>query len=105
MTTPAERAKQRQEANPHPFTPGPRRISKEEYRDQQRAHTEREREIRNDFADDLAVEHGLFNFQATAKKVFDFAWDQGHSEGYWRVEDVYEEIAEIALVAVREGRG
>lgn len=65
----------------------------------------RELEIRRDFADDLAKENGLGSLPATAKKVFDFAWQEGHADGFQRVSAVYDEISDIALVAAREGRG
>jgi hypothetical protein len=36
-----------------------------------------------------------------AQRLFDIAWEDGHSEGYQRVAERYEELAEIVNLAVR----
>lgn len=34
--------------------------------------------------------------------IWDTAWEDGHSEGYHRVEDIYEDLADLAKLAVKE---
>lgn len=103
MSTPAEKAQQASEANIlypdhfHPFTP------KEDRRAALDAYREREREIRDQFERDLAArEHTLAGVPATKAKVFEYAWREGHAEGYQRVQEVYEEIADIVDDALDE---
>lgn len=46
------------------------------------------------FENDLAVEHGIASHKHR-KRVFDMAWEQGHSEGLDRVAQIYEDLAEL----------
>ncbi|WP_020142310.1 hypothetical protein [Terracoccus sp. 273MFTsu3.1] len=57
-------------------------------------------DIRDQFSADLSREYLPNEARHAATKIFDKAWSDGHSEGYHRVEEIYEEIADIVRVVV-----
>jgi len=65
------------------------------------AYRTRSNEIRTQFAADLAFEHLPGHDPAVTAKVFDMAWEQGHSEGYHSVEQWYEDLADLILLATK----
>jgi hypothetical protein len=60
------------------------------------------RDVRDAFAKDLKDNYLADVPTAVAEKVFRKAWDDRHSEGYWGVEDAYEELAEIVDLAMAD---
>jgi len=50
--------------------------------------------LRNQFQADLEEEFGTGG-EDWRQQIFDYAWSEGHSEGYRRVYYVYEEIASL----------
>jgi hypothetical protein len=51
----------------------------------------------------MEAAHGTEAMVATVRDlIWDKAWEDGHSEGYHRVEDIYEDLADLAKLAVRE---
>jgi len=65
------------------------------------AYRQRSQEILEQFAHDLAFEHLPGHDPAVTSKVFDMAWEQGHSEGYHSVEQWYEDLADLVLLATK----
>lgn len=58
-------------------------------------------EIRERFALELAGENLPGHDPAVTAKVFDMAWEQGHSEGYHSVEQWYEDLTDLVLLATK----
>jgi hypothetical protein len=56
---------------------------------------EREADIREEFSDALWATKGAHLADCQHAIVFDRAWDDGHSEGYQRVEEEYVELVEF----------
>lgn len=92
----ADRAKQRVSEEASPLF-GPSHEQRSKYR-------EAIRQIEEEFAASLSEEYLEPSAQPASKKVFDYAWAEGHSEGYHMVEQIYEEIAEIANAAAKGGK-
>lgn len=48
----------------------------------------------------MEAEHGIAAMPDNVRDlIWERAWEDGHSEGYHRVEDIYEDLAEIAKAA------
>lgn len=67
---------------------------KQARRDQRRRHHEEDARLRNLFREDLEAEAGLVG-HPKAEKLFDVAWEHGHSNGYHDVACVYFDYAEL----------
>ena len=67
---------------------------------------EEERKKRDDFRSKIEASANLFHLTAMPQKMrdnlWDYAWEEGHSEGYGRVEQVYDELIERFVDPVRE---
>lgn len=68
--------------------------SQAEKAEKARQRWERQAKERQDLKDELAETHGL-NKDAKFEKAWIMAWDHGHSEGYDRVREVFEDLAEL----------
>ena len=64
-----------------------------------KAYRERDYENRRLFCRDLADEYAHDLPEEVQDKIFDRAWDSGHSSGYPQVAQDYEELAEFARFA------
>lgn len=64
-------------------------------REERTAYRERAREIRDAFAADLAEEFLPLSSKTVTDAAFEWAWGEGHSEGYHRVADIYEDLADF----------
>jgi len=77
-----------------------------EFAEALRDYREREREIKHQFAADLAEEHLTDQVPTEiSDKVFTWAWSEGHSMGYSAVEDYYEDLADLVFAAFEAGQG
>lgn len=69
-----------------------------------KAYTVREGEIRTQFAVDLAQQYLPPELsKRVTDAVFWKAWEDGHASGYRSVEDIYEDLAELATLVFEEG--
>lgn len=95
MSTALENVRAAEAANPYPSTT----LRFEERREAIRAYRERDRQIRDEFKNDLIEEFAADLPRKVGERVWDYAWEEGHSEGYERVEQYFEEMAEFARFA------
>lgn len=65
-----------------------------EWKERLKLYHEARRKVDARFRDDLLEALGIQN-HPKANKLYDMAWEEGHSEGYRRVADVAEELAEL----------
>lgn len=63
-------------------------------KDGRAAYRQHERDLVAQFRADLEEEFNLASYPK-AQKVFDFAWEQSHSEGYRAVYHTYSELTEL----------
>ena len=79
---------------------------RERRRMERAAHQEGEQRERAAFRQKIEASANLFQLTAMPQKMrdnlWDYAWDDGHSEGYERVEQVYDELVERFVDPVRE---
>lgn len=68
-----------------------------------RVYREQLREIEKNFKQALRQEYLVSMPDSVADKVWEMAWDAGHSAGYYEVESHYQDFAELANVAYAEG--
>ena len=61
------------------------------------AHAELNREFAAELADEYLGEISETRRPAIAERVFRLAWDDGHSSGYYEVENRYMDLADLAL--------
>lgn len=104
-STPAEKAEASTFANKYPRLSKSDRRPDPDFQSKMRAYRERDNEIRNEFAQDLAHEYLGGLSDRIARLVFAKAWDDGRASGYQAVEDEYEELARLCIMAVEETRG
>lgn len=65
-----------------------------EYKEARDAYLRRQVELENEFKRDLEEEHGVTG-HPKAERLFQIAWDHGHSAGFSEVLGWYSELAEL----------
>lgn len=64
------------------------------WRDDKEAYRAEDRRLKEQFRQDLAIEYGVYQ-HAKEPKLFDLAWSEGHSAGYYEVEAFYSQFVEL----------
>lgn len=88
----------------YPSRPDKRtRVATEEYLLATKTYREDERALRDQWQAWLVSEYLPFNTpRKVTEKMFAMAWERGHSEGYRRVENEFEELADLVTLAIQE---
>jgi hypothetical protein len=69
-------------------------VNEEAYKEQRTKYNVEEKRLRREFEEDLYEEFGVQN-HPKRKKVFEMAWERGHSSGYSEVCFNFEELVEL----------
>lgn len=73
---------------------GPEGGNQETVRKAREAYRAEERRLKEQFRQDLAIEHGVFQHHKEPL-LFELAWSEGHSAGYPEVCTYYERMVEL----------